>query len=55
MIGEFGETIVLDWGLAKVRGVRDIRSKDLAAEIKEFQDAQVGKPWTEAPLARRLT
>ena len=43
MIGEFGETIVLDWGLAKVRGVRDIRSKDLAAEIKEFQDAQVGK------------
>ena len=43
MIGEFGETIVLDWGLAKVRGVQDIRGQDLAAEIKEFQDANVGK------------
>lgn len=31
MIGEFGETVVLDWGLAKVRGEQD----DVADEIQQ--------------------
>ena len=34
MIGEFGETIVLDWGLAKVKGKQDIQGQELAAEIR---------------------
>ncbi len=29
MVGEFGETLVLDWGLAKVRGKSDIVSAEL--------------------------
>ena len=32
MLGEFGETVVLDWGLAKVRGRVDIRDQALGAE-----------------------
>ncbi len=31
MVGEFGETVVIDWGLAKVRGEKDIH----AAEFQE--------------------
>jgi hypothetical protein len=26
MVGEFGETVVLDWGVAKVTGKRDLRA-----------------------------
>jgi hypothetical protein len=33
MIGEFGETVVLDWGLAKVRGLADLRGEDVAGRI----------------------
>ena len=29
MLGEFGETVVLDWGLARVAGKKDIRERDL--------------------------
>ena len=29
MIGEFGETVVIDWGLAKVRGQSDIHAHEL--------------------------
>jgi len=43
MLGEFGETVVLDWGLAKVRGKQDIRGKELEKEIALYQDAAAGK------------
>ena len=42
MIGEFGETVVLDWGLAKVRGKEDIRGRELEKEVKLLQDAGAG-------------
>jgi len=29
MVGEFGETVVLDWGLAKVKGADDLRRTEL--------------------------
>ena len=29
MLGAFGETVVLDWGLAKVRGKKDFRGKEI--------------------------
>jgi WD40 repeat protein len=38
MIGEFGETIVLDWGLAKVRGQEDIRGGEIARGIDKIAD-----------------
>jgi len=43
MLGEFGETVVLDWGLAKVAGQRDIREREIQREIKIIQDAQSGE------------
>ena len=33
MVGEFGETMVVDWGLAKVRGSEDIYSGDLERQL----------------------
>jgi WD40 repeat protein/tRNA A-37 threonylcarbamoyl transferase component Bud32 len=42
MLGEFGETVVLDWGLAKVRGKKDIRGVEIARELAVLQDAKSG-------------
>ncbi|MBI4560298.1 MAG: protein kinase [Candidatus Hydrogenedentes bacterium] len=33
MVGEFGETVVIDWGLAKVKGREDLISDDLQKTI----------------------
>jgi WD40 repeat protein len=43
MLGEFGETVVLDWGLAKVRGQRDLRARELEREVRLLQDAEQGQ------------
>jgi WD40 repeat protein/tRNA A-37 threonylcarbamoyl transferase component Bud32 len=42
MVGEFGETLLLDWGLAKVAGQKDIRGGDLQRGIQLLQDAPSG-------------
>lgn len=42
MLGEFGETIVLDWGLAKVHGEKDERAGDLQKELSLLKDVEVG-------------
>ncbi len=39
MLGEFGETVVLDWGLAKARGQRDEREAELARGVRLLQEA----------------
>lgn len=33
MLGAFGETVVLDWGLAKMRGTRDVQGSELRREL----------------------
>ncbi|MBW2276012.1 MAG: serine/threonine protein kinase [Deltaproteobacteria bacterium] len=43
MLGEFGETVVLDWGLAKVKGKQDIRGGEIARELKMLHDAGTGQ------------
>jgi len=43
MIGEFGETVVLDWGLAKVKGQQDMGAEKLQTGLRLFLDADVGK------------
>lgn len=43
MVGEFGETVVLDWGVAKVAGKRDIRANDIERELRYLQQADTGK------------
>lgn len=37
MIGEFGETVVLDWGIAKLRGQADIHAKGLSEGIRTLR------------------
>jgi serine/threonine protein kinase/outer membrane protein assembly factor BamB len=39
MIGQFGETVVLDWGLAKARGQKDVRAKEVAREAELMRSA----------------
>ncbi len=43
MLGEFGETVVLDWGLAKVRGSQDLRGQEIEREIQELRDVAGGQ------------
>jgi len=38
MLGEFGETVVLDWGLAKVRGRNDPRGEELIRAVRPLAD-----------------
>jgi WD40 repeat protein/tRNA A-37 threonylcarbamoyl transferase component Bud32 len=40
MVGEFGETVVVDWGLAKVRGTDDIRSQDIQRQVSLLRAGQ---------------
>jgi len=37
MVGAFGETVVVDWGLAKVRGLGDLRGDELAADAERLR------------------
>ena len=37
MVGQFGETVVLDWGLAKARGEKDVKGKQLRRETEAMR------------------
>jgi len=37
MIGEFGETTVIDWGIAKVQGERDIHEQGMRETVKKME------------------
>lgn len=37
MIGEFGETVVLDWGLAKAKGIKDIHEEELQSTLRNLR------------------
>ncbi len=37
MIGEFGETVVIDWGIAKVKGVNDIHEREMAESVRALR------------------
>ncbi|MBU1238180.1 serine/threonine protein kinase, partial [Myxococcota bacterium] len=43
MIGEFGETIVLDWGLAKVLGERDSEASRLEGNLEQLRQVDSEK------------
>jgi len=40
MVGEFGETLVVDWGIAKVRGQDDPRASEIERRIETTSAAQ---------------
>lgn len=42
MIGEFGETVVLDWGLAKVKGEADENETELREELTLLKVEHIG-------------
>lgn len=42
MLGEFGETVVLDWGLAKVKGKKDIHRQEMSRDMQALQDGREG-------------
>ena len=42
MIGEFGETVVLDWGLAKVKGEDDAADSELREELTLLKVENIG-------------
>ncbi len=50
MLGEFGETVVLDWGLAKVRGKKDRRMEVLADEMELLRKSSGTETVMGAPL-----
>ncbi|MDY0003366.1 MAG: protein kinase [Polyangia bacterium] len=43
MLGEFGETVLLDWGLAKVRGKADLRGSELEREVSDLKGGEVAR------------
>jgi eukaryotic-like serine/threonine-protein kinase len=50
MVGEFGETVVLDWGLAKVRGLEDVRVVDLEENLRLIKEATAGDTVQGRPI-----
>lgn len=50
MVGEFGETVLLDWGLAKVRGQVDEGAEKLADELRLLKETGAGESVVGKPL-----
>ena len=50
MVGEFGETVVLDWGLAKAKDAPDERAEDIAEGLKLIKMHPADKTIAGSPL-----
>ena len=50
MVGAFGETVVVDWGLAKIRGASDLRSEDLEAHTRWLREQPASPSQSARPL-----
>ena len=50
MVGEFGETVVLDWGLAKVKGMKDERAEAIEQDLKLIKEAGAGETVAGKPI-----
>jgi WD40 repeat protein/serine/threonine protein kinase len=50
MVGEFGETVLLDWGLARVRGQADDGAEKLADEVRLLKEAGAGESVDGKPI-----
>ncbi len=42
MVGAFGETVVVDWGLAKIRGASDLRGEEIEAQMRQMREEADG-------------
>jgi len=50
MLGEFGETVVLDWGLAKVQGKKDRRMEVLVEEMEQLRQSSGSETVMGTPM-----
>ncbi|MEM1029664.1 MAG: tetratricopeptide repeat protein [Myxococcota bacterium] len=50
MLGDFGETVVLDWGLAKVKGETDVQGDALEDELQRLMTASVIQTVAGVPI-----
>ena len=50
MLGEFGETLVLDWGLAKIKDQRDLRGGEIAGFINRLRENRVNETAMGVPM-----
>ncbi|MFH2007047.1 MAG: serine/threonine-protein kinase, partial [bacterium] len=50
MLGEFGETVVLDWGLAKAQGKKDRRMEVLVEEMEQLRKSSGSETVMGAPM-----
>ncbi|MFO8056259.1 MAG: protein kinase [bacterium] len=50
MLGEFGETVLLDWGLAKIKGIEDKRANELEKGLKLIREASGEQTITGKPI-----
>jgi serine/threonine protein kinase/Tfp pilus assembly protein PilF len=50
MLGEFGETLVLDWGLAKLKDQRDLRGGEIASFINRLRENRVTETAMGVPM-----
>lgn len=50
MLGEFGETLVLDWGLAKIKDQKDLRSSEIAGFINRLRENHVSETAMGVPM-----
>jgi WD40 repeat protein len=55
MIGEFGETVVLDWGLAKMRGVQDERADAIVRSMRPAAPLRSVRPAREVAAEPNAT
>lgn len=51
MVGEFGETVVIDWGIAKIRGGQDIHARGMSRTIERSEFETAGSMMTQAGTA----
>jgi len=50
MLGQFGETLVLDWGLAKIKDQKDLRGSEMAGFIARLRERDTGSTAMGVPM-----
>lgn len=50
VVGEFGETVVLDWGLAKIKGIEDERAEEIEEGLKLIKEGGADETVAGSPL-----
>ncbi|MBN2714070.1 MAG: serine/threonine protein kinase [Planctomycetes bacterium] len=52
MVGDYGEVLVMDWGLAKIGATREFRKKDAKSRGEEYREPEAPEPAMLPPSTR---